>query len=331
MKIGRLLVASSVLALTITGATTTGAATTADAHPATRGTHLHVVAAASGVPGENFFASVTSTTGTLTYGTARLTALATVDGSPLTVEITAGLEYINGSGPFHGAVDFIDAQGDQIAFDYAGRADQKPDGSTTVTGSLTALSATGAFANSTGTGTVVGTRAAGSPVGSPITYVMDVDLHGGVRPMPHSTSRLPEVEHPNASLSVGLMGLPAERIVTANPDGRAFGIIRLTGPSTFQGVPVTVIDQASIAYSNGSGPFNGFITLLAADSSRVVMRFNGSTAATPDGGATVSGELTVIAATGQWTGLHGKGIMTGTRSGVVGSPLMAQAILSLHR
>jgi hypothetical protein len=292
--------------------------------------HVHTVAVFAPVAGANFLNTIPGSK-TLQYGTVKLQATSEIDGQPYVIASTAGLEYVNGSGPFRGAISFTAPNGDSLAFDYRGTAALNPDGSTTVLGSLRAFTGTGQFAHSTGAGSVMGTRAAGLPVGSPVTYVMDVDIRNGDRALPRASGELPDVEPPSQSVSVGLMGLPAERIVTANPDGRAFGIIRLTGPSTFQGVPVTVIDQASIAYSNGSGPFNGFITLLAADSSRVVMRFNGSTAAASDGGATVSGGLTVIAATGQWTGLQGKGILTGTRSGVVGSPLMAQAILSLHR
>ena len=126
------------------------------------------------------------------------------------------------------------------------------------------------------------------------------------------------------------MGVPSERLITSNPDGRSFGLIRLTGKSTYDGGPVEVTDVANVAYSNGSGPFNGFITLKDTFGSTLVMRFDGGTKADGKGGATINGPLTVIAGTGRWTGATGNGDLVGVRGDVVGSPLKVVAKIALN-
>lgn len=320
-----------IIALTVAGSLTVLGAIAgppaASAHKSAHSRHIHAVATFMPVPGANFISNVQGSK-TLTYGTVKLATVSDIDGQQYTMELTAGLEYVNGSGPFHGDITFIAPNADSLTFDYKGSATLNSDGSTTVRGSLNAFSGTGQFAHTTGTGRVLGTRASGLPVGSPVTYVMDADIHDGTRVMPAVTATLCRHQSANTRLSVNLMGKPSERFVTANPDGRSFGIIRLTGNTSVGSVPVEVVDIANVAYSHGSGPFNGFITLNGPAGSQLVMRFNGSTRAGRSGGATIKGPLTVIAGTGIWSGTSGYGQLTGTRSGVVGSPLKAK--ISLH-
>ena len=326
MKVRQLIATAAVVALTLVGtAISTGSAS---AHRDHHARHIHAVAVLGPVPGGNFLTNVT-TSQSLRYGDVVLEAASDVDGQPYTVDLFASLAYTNGSGPFDGTITFTAPGGDSLAFDYHGAATLNGDGSTTVAGSLNVFSGTGQFAKTTGVGTVSGSRVAGLPVGSPVTYVIDADIHDGKPAMPKVLAHADEVEHARSGFTVDLMGIPAERFVTTNPDGRSYGFLRLTGASKFDGVDVTVVDQVSIAYANGSGPFNAFITLNAADGSQLVMAYKGGTKASRSGGAAVNGLLNVIAATGRWAGKSGTGVMTGTRSGAVGAPLQATAKITL--
>jgi hypothetical protein len=300
----------------------------ASAHRNNHARHIHAVATFMPVEGANFLTTIPGAK-TLQYGTVKLAAKADIDGQPYNLELSAGLEYVDGSGPFHGDITFIAPGGDALTFDYKGAATLNADGSTTVNGALKAFSGTGQFANTTGTGKVVGTRVAGMPVGTPVTYVMDADIRDGARSMPRVTACVEDLGKTNTGFTADLMGLPSERIITSNPDGRSFGLIRLTGKAPFDGAPAEIIDVANVAYSKGSGPFNGFITMKDPFGSTLVMRFDGGTKADANGGATINGPLTVIAGTGRWADATGNGELTGTRSGVVGSPLKAVAKISL--
>jgi hypothetical protein len=300
----------------------------AAAHRSHHARHIHAVATFTPVTGANFISTI-STPKTLQYGTVKLSATSHIDGHAYNLELTAGLEYVDGKGPFHGDITFIASDGDSLTFDYTGATTLNTDGSTTVTGKLKAFSGTGRFAHTTGTGRVLGTRPAGSVPGSPVTYVIDADVHDGARSMPAVTAKVKGQHAYSTAFNVDLMGVPSQRFITANPDGRSFGLIRLTGDTSVGSVPVEVVDIANVAYSHGSGPFNGFITLNGPSDSQLVMRFNGGTRADKTGGATIRGPLTVIAGTGIWSGTRGQGQLTGTRSGVVGSPLKAMISLNL--
>ena len=327
MKVRKHIATAAVIALALVG--TAGSTGSATAHRNNHSRHLHAVAVFSPVPGANFLSTVV-TSQTLQYGTVKLATISDVDGQPYNMELTAGLEYVNGTGPFHGDINFIAPNGDALAFDYKGGATLNADGSTTVRGTLKAFSGTGQFANTTGVGTVLGTRAAGLPVGSPVKYVMDVDIHDGARSMPRVTACVEDIGKTNTGFTADLTGVPSERLITSNPDGRSFGLIRLTGKSTYDGGPVEITDVANVAYSNGSGPFNGFITLKDTFGSTLVMRFDGGTKADGEGGATINGPLTVIAGTGRWTGATGNGALVGVRGDVVGSPLKVVAKIALN-
>ncbi len=327
MKLRRLVAATSAASLVLIGVAAGSGSAVAQRNNHAR--HLHAIAVFRTIPGGNFLSTVV-TSQTLQYGTVKLNTISDVDGQPYNMEITAGLEYVNGTGPLHGDINFIAPNGDALAFDYRAVAVLNADGSTTVRGTLKAFSGTGQFANTTGVGTVLGTRAAGLPVGSPVTYVMDVDIHDGARSMPRVTACVEELGKTNTGFTADLMGVTSERLITSNPDGRSFGLIRLTGKSTYDGGPVEVTDVANVAYSNGSGPFNGFITLKDTFGSTLVMRFDGGTKADGKGGATIDGPLTVIAGTGRWTGATGNGALVGVRGDVVGSPLKVVAKIALN-
>jgi len=326
MKTRQHIATAAIMALALVG--TAASAGSASAHRNNHARHLHAVADFRTIPGGNFLSTVV-TSQPLQYGTVKLAAVSDVDGQPYNLEITAGLEYVNGTGPLHGDINFIASNGDALAFDYRGGATLNADGSTTVRGTLKAFSGTGQFANTTGVGTVLGTRAAGLPAGSPVSYVIDVDIHDGARSMPRVTACVEDIGKTNTGFTADLMGVPGDRFITSNPDGRSFGLVRLTGKSTYDGGPVEITDIANVSYSKGSGPFNGFITLKDNFGSTLVLRWDGGTKADATGGATVNGPLTVIAGTGRWTDATGNGVMTGSRSGAVGSPLKVVAKIAL--
>lgn len=115
---------------------------------------------------------------------------------------------------------------------------------------------------------------------------------------------------------------------TIGPDDeRVFGWNLLVGPSTFQGEPVEVRLQGSVEYVNGSGPFGGFLRIVAEDGSQLALQVNGQ--ATKTEATTFDGRMDFIGASGRYADLIAAGRFTGSRQAQVGSPVVVELELTV--
>jgi hypothetical protein len=109
------------------------------------------------------------------------------------------------------------------------------------------------------------------------------------------------------------------------PGGHTFGRNDLTGTTRWGNQAAAVDFLATVDYTNGSGPFDGFVTLTRADGTKLSLRTDGHALAVPEtSGGTItffSGSVTVIQGTGAFRGATGIGTMTGSRSATLGSPV----------
>lgn len=108
---------------------------------------------------------------------------------------------------------------------------------------------------------------------------------------------------------------------TVGPDdSRVFGWNLLTGTGTFRGEQVEVRLQGSVEYSNGSGPFEGFLRIVAADESQLAFRLDGqATAGSP---TQLPGRMYFIGASGRYAAMVASGKFDGTRDAEVGAPVV---------
>jgi hypothetical protein len=108
---------------------------------------------------------------------------------------------------------------------------------------------------------------------------------------------------------------------TVGPDNsRVFGWNLLTGQSTFRGEPVEVRLQGSVEYNKGSGPFEGFLRIVAADESQLAFRVDGqATAGSP---TQLPGRMYFIGASGRFADMVASGTFAGTREAEVGAPVV---------
>lgn len=90
------------------------------------------------------------------------------------------------------------------------------------------------------------------------------------------------------------------------------------GPAAGQTVQLRLAEN--IDYTNGAGPWNGFLTVSFADGSTIAAAVTGATVGTGDGGARFAGTMGVIGGTGAFAGVTGgTGTYTGGRSGALGA------------
>lgn len=90
------------------------------------------------------------------------------------------------------------------------------------------------------------------------------------------------------------------------------------GPAAGQTVQLRLAEH--IDYTDGAGPWNGFLTVTFPDGSTLAAAVTGATIATADGGARFAGTLRVIGGTGTYASVTGgTGTYTGGRSGALGA------------
>jgi len=106
-----------------------------------------------------------------------------------------------------------------------------------------------------------------------------------------------------------------------------YGWNQLVGTSTNYGESIGVEMLGNVAYTNGAGPFFGFVTYSWPDGSTIGVRMNGSATPGNDGTTSFSSPLTVLGGTGRYATAKGTGSFTGTRSGVLGSPVESRFTL----
>lgn len=83
---------------------------------------------------------------------------------------------------------------------------------------------------------------------------------------------------------------------------------------------VDVDMQAGVSYVGGQGVFEGFATFTFADGATLAAKFVGE--ATIGGGATnFNATMVVLGGIGRFSGAHGSGTFTGSRTAAIGSPV----------
>ena len=73
-------------------------------------------------------------------------------------------------------------------------------------------------------------------------------------------------------------------------------------------------------YENGTGPFTGSVTLTSAEGDLLAFRYDAFVVLGEEE-TTIGGVLTGLGGAGRWADVTGYGHVTGSRSGLVGSPV----------
>jgi len=100
-----------------------------------------------------------------------------------------------------------------------------------------------------------------------------------------------------------------------------YGWNHLTGTAASDSGDIKVDMLGNVQYTEGSGPFFGFVTLRFASLSDVAFRMRGRAALQSDGSTDLKAKLRVIGGNGALIGVKGGGEFTGTRAAAVGSPI----------
>lgn len=139
-----------------------------------------------------------------------------------------------------------------------------------------------------------------------------------------SASTNPEV------VTVKLQSEATDLSSVGSDDRRVFGWNLLTGSATFLGEPVQVRLQGSVEYLDGTGPFGGFLRIVAADGSQVALVVNGQALAS-DTGTTFDGRMEFLGASGQYADVVTAGRFVGSREAALGAPVEVSLQLLVER
>jgi quercetin dioxygenase-like cupin family protein len=118
---------------------------------------------------------------------------------------------------------------------------------------------------------------------------------------------------------------PDRRLMTAGPNGtKVYGWNHLVGTATVDGQTVGVDLLGAVNYTNGNGPFSGFVTFTFPDGSTLATSMQGATKASSDTkNATFLATMGVIGGTGKYEKMTGTGTFAGTRTAALGSTVAA--------
>lgn len=111
---------------------------------------------------------------------------------------------------------------------------------------------------------------------------------------------------------------------------RTTGSGRLVAAVAVAGEAVAVELLATLQYVDGSGPFDGFITLTWPQGDAVASRYRGTATRGVDGSTTIVGELDVVDGSGRFVGARGRGSVDGYRSGALGSQVEYTVALAVR-
>ena len=101
-----------------------------------------------------------------------------------------------------------------------------------------------------------------------------------------------------------------------------YGWNQLEGEAASESGDVSVTMLGNVQYTDGQGPFFGFLTLEYASLSTLGLRIvTGEAATQPDGSTDFTAKLKVIDGTAAMTGATGGGSVTGSREAALGSPI----------
>ncbi len=101
-----------------------------------------------------------------------------------------------------------------------------------------------------------------------------------------------------------------------------YGWNLLSGSTSTPSGPTTVDLLGNVNYTNGSGPFFGFLSMHFASQSTVGFLVQGRATKQPDGSTKLKASLTVIDGSAAFTGARGAGTFTGSRAAALGSPIV---------
>jgi len=104
-------------------------------------------------------------------------------------------------------------------------------------------------------------------------------------------------------------------------DAKTYGWNHLVGSTSTELGAFEVDMLGNVDYVNGTGPFFGFVTLVAPDGDRIAMRMDGDAKVRDDGTTALSSRLTVIDGSGDYVGVTGHGSFVWTRIAQVGAPI----------
>lgn len=118
------------------------------------------------------------------------------------------------------------------------------------------------------------------------------------------------------------------------PGGITYGWNHLTGKTRWGKRHATIEFLGDVDYKNGSGPFNGYVTVTRSDGTQIAFTVVGWTS-TPAGvgttDATFTGTLAVIGGSKNYRGVKGTGIMTGSRKASLGGAVNLRFALAIER
>lgn len=166
------------------------------------------------LPGQNRLHAV-GADGEITYGTIRLTGSTMIGSTEVDVEIVGNAVYVDGSGPFSGALTIRYPSGDELGLRYEAIV-LASEAETTITGSVVTLGGTGVLEGVTGDGSVIAVRT--GPLGSAVTYTMTLDLPGLPDPAESPATTDSILSDPDAP-AIDLMTAYSDMLVAKDLDG----------------------------------------------------------------------------------------------------------------
>jgi hypothetical protein len=109
-----------------------------------------------------------------------------------------------------------------------------------------------------------------------------------------------------------------------------YGWNELTGTASTPSGDVHVQLLGNVEYTNGSGPFFGFLTLKFASLSTLGLHLEGHATLGKDGATALKSKLRVIGGNAAFTGATGNGSFTGTRAAALGSPIVIKVTIKVR-
>jgi|TARA_B110000114_G_scaffold175083_1_gene204295 hypothetical protein len=126
-----------------------------------------------------------------------------------------------------------------------------------------------------------------------------------------------------------------ETTLNVLPGGHTYGWNYLTSATKIDGKPGKVEFLGVVNYTDGSGPFGGFVTVTLDNGSILGLAVDGQGLSLAKGGGTADarfgGSITVISGTGDFKKVQGIGTMTGSRASTLGSPVAIKFNLTLKK
>jgi hypothetical protein len=119
----------------------------------------------------------------------------------------------------------------------------------------------------------------------------------------------------------GLSTSKADSMPVGDVPGHVVGAGESRGMAFFEkGEAAIAVDKFTFDYTNGSGPYVAYMLHSFEDGSTFVVRFVGSSAASPNGKITsFKGTFSFTQGTGRFAGIQGSGSHTGKRFAPVGA------------